>query len=113
MEAPPPRPIASRTLVWLPIGLAFAANLVTAGLSLKFYWVPAGIHVQIAGWAGSCGLVSLASIGVVLPTAIFAMMRCRTIVIQFLAILVSVLPFPVALGILHHAAEFKGFILPP
>ena len=97
----------------LPFGLAVAANAVVAVLSLQFYFVPAGSHIRPMGWAGFCAMVALASIAAVIPKAIISMRQSRRYLLPLVAIVLSLLPFPLASGILHHAAALRGFILSP
>ena len=112
MEQPPVIPQIQQGHSRLPLWLALAANALNVFLSIQFYWVLPGAHIRPMAWA--VWVFSIAVVGFVALPLELPMLRQRPRRFSsWLTVILALTPFPLASGMLHHAAWLRGFELAP
>jgi len=102
----PPGPLDPRkpSRIWVTLLIALAGNAAVFALSINLYSVPAGAAIRPMGWAFGTAVN-------VIRRARAQMRSSRRYFLPWLAIILSLLPYPLSDFMLHNAARTRGFFL--
>jgi hypothetical protein len=95
-----------------PLWGVLFANILVFGLSLPFYWVPEGTPIRPMAWAFWVFIIAAAAI-VSIIVAIPLLRKNQGRWWVWLAILLSVTPYPLGVSMLHHASHLRHLFLEP
>ena len=112
-------PASRQGRFWAYLGPAVAlfGIVLQIALALPFFSYPPGIHVREMGWAAMAFMVSAGTALLAVPLSISTVFICRRLRwaeragFALTGVVLSVLPLPVAVFMLHLAADIRGFQL--